>query len=144
MATEALMDIFGSLVLQVAIVGFLATVAEAIVEGFIAPVFDRYEKMKPHKFWLMYAAWGVSFVLVLLSGVNLFAEFIPDYAMVGRVLTAIVAGRGSNFLHDLFSARRASARADRLIAGLTEPCDCSDADAPMQFEWEGIGKEIEE
>lgn len=103
---DPLTDIFAGLVVVVAMVGFLATVAEAIVEGFVAPIFDRYEKLKPHKFWLMYVAWAVGFALVFLSGINLFEQFIPEYALVGRVLTSIIAGRGSNFLHDLFSAKR--------------------------------------
>jgi hypothetical protein len=48
----------------------------------------------------MYIAWAVSGVLVALSGVNLFAEIMPS-AIVGQVLTAVVAGGGANLLHDI-------------------------------------------
>jgi len=118
---QALIEILAGLSLSVAIVGFLATSAEAIVEGIFAPIFDRYEKLKPHKFWLMYVAWAVSFGLVFLSGVNLFTDFIPAsspaLATVGRVLTAIIAGRGSNFLHDHFSGKR-KARDNEFTIGI--------------------------
>lgn len=138
MGAGALMDIFAGLVLPVAIVGFLATVAEAIVEGFIAPIFDRYKKLEPHKFWLFYVAWLVSGVLVFLSGVNLFEQFIPDYGVVGQVLTSVIAGRGSNFLHDLFSAKRAASKADKVLAEMrAEP-------EMVRLRWDGIGQYIEE
>lgn len=113
---DNLSEIFANLALAVAIVGFLATVAEGIVEGLISPIWERY---KLDDFWLFYVAWVVAFPLVLLSGVNLFADFIPPTSpalvWVGRVLTAIIAGRGSNFLHDLFSAKRAQAAQGKLI-----------------------------
>ena len=152
MGAEALLDIFAGLILPVAIVGFLATVAEAIVEGFIAPIFDRYEKLKPHKFWLFYVAWVVSGVLVFLSGVNLFEQFIPDYAVVGQVLTSVIAGRGSNFLHDLFSARRTRIEADKRLARLV-PCDDYESgaeelhfpdDPGLSLKWEGLPEAIED
>lgn len=118
---EALADILAALALPLAIVGFLATVAEAVVEGFISPLFKRY---KLDTFWLFYVAWAVSFALVLLSGVNLFGDFIPAdtvaLAWVGRVLTAIIAGRGSNFLHDLFSAKRTQADQGKVLRELRE------------------------
>lgn len=83
-------------------VAFLATAGEAIVEGLVAPVFDKYSL---DKFWLMYAAWIVTGILVMLSGANVFDEYIPSYPLVGRVVTALIAGRGSNFIHDLFSSQ---------------------------------------
>ena len=48
----------------------------------------------------MYIAWVFAGVLVAFSQVNLFVEFIPS-PIVGLVLTAVVAGGGSNLLHDL-------------------------------------------
>jgi hypothetical protein len=78
------------------VVGFMV-LANRLVEALITPIFDKYEL---EKFWLMYVAWAVSGVLVWLAGVNLFAEFMPD-PLVGKILTAIVAGGGANLLHDL-------------------------------------------
>lgn len=113
---EPLVDIFARLALAVAIVGFLATFAEAIVEGLVAPLFKRY---KLDTFWLFYIAWAVALGMVLLSGINLLEEFIPPtspaLAWVGRVLTAVIAGRGANFLHDLFSVKRKEAQRLSLI-----------------------------
>ena len=39
-------------------------------------------------------------LFVGLAGVNLFADYMPD-EIVGKVLTAIVAGGGANIIHDL-------------------------------------------
>jgi hypothetical protein len=44
-------------------------------------------------------------VLVFLANVNLFAAFIPN-ELIGKILTAIVAGGGSNLLHDLTDSQR--------------------------------------
>ena len=121
MGAEALMEIFAGLVAAVAIVGFLATAAEAVVEGLISPIWKRY---KLDGFWLMYIAWAVAFGLVMLSRINLFADFIPGDTValvwVGRVLTAIIAGRGSNFLHNLFSVKRSQMQLNRAMAAETD------------------------
>ena len=78
------------------VIGFMV-LSNRLVAALITPVFDKYEL---DKFWLMYLAWVVSGVLVFLADVNLFTEFMPD-PLIGKVLTAIVAGGGSNLLHDL-------------------------------------------
>jgi len=83
------------------IISFLAIVANRLVEAIFAPIFERVKALAPHKFWLMYVAWGVAGGLVWLSGVNVFETFIP-VPIAGQVLTALVAGGGANFIHDLF------------------------------------------
>lgn len=96
--------------LTLAIVVTLAAVAEALTEFFIAPLWER-RKLDP--FWLAYVGAGVTAVLVLLSGQNLLsdyllADFLPPIVSIwiGRVITALLAGRGSNWVHDFWSARR--------------------------------------
>ncbi|MDX9810525.1 MAG: hypothetical protein RBT04_10280, partial [Sphaerochaetaceae bacterium] len=42
----------------------------------------------------------LSGVFVWFTGLNLFAPFIPN-ALIGQILTAVVAGGGANMLHDL-------------------------------------------
>jgi len=42
-------------------------------------------------------------VFVWFTGLNLFAPFIPN-ALIGQILTAVVAGGGANMLHDLTDA----------------------------------------
>ena len=71
--------------------------ANRLVAALATPLFERYGW---DKFWLMYPAWILAGVLVWLTGVNLFAAYIPN-VLIGQILTAIVAGGGSNLLHDL-------------------------------------------
>ena len=78
------------------VIGFMV-LANRLVEMLITPLFDHYQW---DKFALMYIAWVFAGVLVAFSQVNLFVEFIPS-PIVGLVLTAVVAGGGSNLLHDL-------------------------------------------
>ena len=81
------------------VIGFMV-LANRLVAALITPVFDKYGW---DKFWLMFVAWAVSGVLVWLADVNLFAAYFPS-DLVGKILTAIVAGGGSNLLHDLTDA----------------------------------------
>jgi len=71
--------------------------ANRLVAALVTPLFDKYGW---DKFWLMYPAWILAGVLVWLTGVNLFVAYIPN-ELIGKILTAIVAGGGSNLLHDL-------------------------------------------
>lgn len=80
---------------------FLALVANRLTEALIVPIFDR---QKWDKFWLLYISWVVGGLLVAFTGANLFMQYIPN-ALVGQILTAIVAGGGANFLADLFNDR---------------------------------------
>jgi hypothetical protein len=78
------------------VIGFMV-LANRLIAALITPIFDKYEL---EKFWLMYAAWIMAGILVWLAGINLFEAYMPD-PLVGKILTAIVAGGGSNLLHDL-------------------------------------------
>ena len=75
----------------------MMVLANRLVAALITPIFDKYEL---DHFWLMFVAWAISGVFVWLTGVNLFAPYIPN-ALIGQILTAIVAGGGGNLLHDL-------------------------------------------
>ena len=88
------------------IVIFLIVVNERTVEAFFSPIFERF---KWETKWLMYIAWVTGAAIVFLAETNLFAGYIPN-ELVGRVLTAIVAGGGSNLLHMLFGAIDRAAR----------------------------------
>jgi hypothetical protein len=78
------------------VIGFMV-LANRLVEALVTPVFDKYQL---DKFWLMYVAWVFSGLLVFLANVNLF-EFVMPNMLIGQILTAVVAGGGSNLLHDL-------------------------------------------
>jgi hypothetical protein len=75
----------------------MMVLANRLVAALITPIFDKYEL---DHFWLMFVAWIISGMFVWLTGVNLFAPYIPD-AIIGQILTAVVAGGGGNLLHDL-------------------------------------------
>jgi len=78
------------------VIGFMI-LSNRLVAALITPFFDKYNW---DKFPLLYIAWVISGVLVFLAGINLFSAFIPS-EIVGKILTAIVAGGGANLLHDL-------------------------------------------
>lgn len=78
------------------IVGFMV-IANRLVAALITPIFEKYEL---DKFWLLYIAWILAGVMVAFTDVNLFTSWIPN-ELVGKILTVIVAGGGSNLLHDL-------------------------------------------
>lgn len=75
----------------------ISTLANAIVEALVTPIFDKYSL---DKFFLMYVAWIVAGVLTFLGNINLF-ETVFEPAIVGLILSAVIAGRASNILHDL-------------------------------------------
>ena len=78
------------------VIGFMV-LANRLVAALITPFFDKYNW---DKFPLMYVAWVIAGVLVFLANINLFAAFNPN-ELIGKILTALVAGGGSNLLHDL-------------------------------------------
>ena len=78
------------------VIGFMV-LANRLIAALVTPLFEKYNW---DKYWLMYASWVLSGILVLLAGVNLFAAFIPS-ELIGKILTAVVAGGGANLLHDL-------------------------------------------
>lgn len=92
------------------VIGFMV-LANRLVAALITPVFDKYGW---DKFWLMFVSWAIAGVLVWLADANLFAAYFPS-DLVGKILTAIVAGGGSNLLHDLTD------NPDNLIAVFTPP-----------------------
>jgi hypothetical protein len=85
----------------IAVASFLSIIVNRLIEALIVPLFNKFQW---DKFWLMYVAWGLSAVLVFISGINLFADVLPD-EIVGKLMTALVAGGGANFLHDIFDNR---------------------------------------
>lgn len=86
---------FDSAILAV-VLGFMV-LANRMVAMLVTPLFEKYSL---DKFWLMYASWVLSGVLVYLTGYNLFSEWIAS-PLIGQILTSIVAGGGANLLHDL-------------------------------------------
>lgn len=75
----------------------IATLANALVEAIIKPL---WEKFSLDNFWLLYVAWVIAGAITFLANVNLFEGIILS-PLAGLILTAVIAGRASNILHDL-------------------------------------------
>lgn len=78
------------------VAGFLSLAANRIIEAVIRPIKERVDI---DWWWLIYVSWVFGGVLAWLAGLQLFAEYIPDYPIVDKVLTAIVVGGGANLLN---------------------------------------------
>lgn len=86
---------------------FMAT--EGTIEYFLGTLFDMIEKLKPHKWMLMYGSaflgiglafyYKVDMVFILAQSLA-----IPDIPItpVGILLTGIALGRGANFVNDVW------------------------------------------
>ncbi|HLE03995.1 MAG TPA: hypothetical protein VI729_05190 [Anaerolineales bacterium] len=81
------------------IAGFLALVAERVIEYLISPAFKRFGI---DTFFLLYVGLVVGGLIGWFSEINLFADYIPNL-LVGRMLSTVVIGGGSNLIHDLAS-----------------------------------------
>lgn len=75
----------------------LAVLTERLVAYFVRPLFDTY-KVERYP-WLMYVGLVVGLVIGLLSNVNAFGDLFAP--LVGRILTAVLIGGGSNLIHDV-------------------------------------------
>ena len=80
-----------------------ALVVNRFIEGFIKPLFERFNL---DKFWLMYIAWIFAGALVFLTDSNLFAAVMPDHPLVGQIITALFAGGGANIISDVMPKKQ--------------------------------------
>jgi len=93
----------------------LATLAEALVEYLFSPIIKAGEEneMQPEPQgalnWrdlaLRYTAAAVGVGLCVIYQADLFAAFglVPPWPWIGWVITGLLIGRGSNFVHDFAS-----------------------------------------
>lgn len=89
----------------------LATLAESLVEYLIAPVADELGDDKPwREIAMRYVAAAVGIALAILYQTDLLAMLglASPWPWVGWVVTGLLIGRGSNFIHD-FAGRWLSA-----------------------------------
>lgn len=82
---------------------FLSVVANRITEYIVKPVKVKFPNLD--LWWLIYPTWVVGGVLAWLAGVDLFAAYFPGAGLVGRLLTAVLVGGGSNLIADVFGQR---------------------------------------
>jgi len=88
----------------------LATIAEALVEHLFAPILDAKtpedDKADPILGWkalaLRYTAVliGVALCIVYQADILLYFDLTSPWPWVGYLITGILIGRGSNFVHD--------------------------------------------
>ena len=88
----------------------LATVAEALVEHLVAPIVDGRtdDNPTPPDVWdwrplvLRYTAAFLSVLLTITyrADILLLLHLSPPWPWVGWVITGLLIGRGSNFVHD--------------------------------------------
>jgi hypothetical protein len=83
----------------IALAVFVALMNERLVEVFIAKWFEHY---KLDGFWLVPISWVTGGLIMAGTATNLFSWLFPS-EIIGRIMTAIVVGGGSNMLHMVFS-----------------------------------------
>ncbi len=88
---------------QIAAALFLATANYGIVNYLADPIRQRFPDLD--LWWLVYVSFGTGFVLSLVSGINLFADYIP-HELAAMVVTALVVGGGSNLIYQIFGKDR--------------------------------------
>ena len=105
MQTEPLTAITGILA--------LATIAEALVEHLFAPIVDARSEGEPppagalnwRAIVLRYTSLFLSVLLAITyrADLLLLLNLTPPWPWVGWVITGLLIGRGSNFIHDFAS-----------------------------------------
>ena len=81
----------------------LAFLTESSVEYVLGTPMDKIPALKPHKWLLMYAGLLVGVGLCFFFELDLVAPLYGDVSWVGQLLTGLAVGRGSNYVHDLYS-----------------------------------------
>lgn len=81
----------------------LAVVNRAIVDYLSAPVKAKFPDLD--LWWLVYVAFATGLLVGWFAGVNLFSSVEGMPVLLGRILTAMCIGGGSNLLHDVATHR---------------------------------------
>jgi hypothetical protein len=88
----------------------MAFMIEAAVEFFIGKAFEKFPKLKPYSWCLMYVAAvaGIAGAMLyqfdMLNLLSRFVDLVPPIPITGfgMVLTGLTIGRGSNAVHDVY------------------------------------------
>lgn len=80
---------------------YLVVAIERITEIVLGQLFDQIEKLQPYKWTLMYAAMVLGIVAAFTFDLDVLTLLGNDVSVLGQVLTGLIIGGGSNFLHDL-------------------------------------------
>lgn len=103
---------FAVIAILITVALMLAFLAESLVEYLFGTPMDHMPKLKPYKWILMYIAaavgifftlyWEIDLVAVIANAVAQITgiEFTWNATLVGQILSGLIIGRGSNYLHD--------------------------------------------
>jgi hypothetical protein len=92
---------------ELTIAVFLSIITNRVIEAIVQPLKKQFPAL--NLWWLVYVAWPVGGLLAWFAGINLFLTLVPGLdPLVGRILTAVVVGGGSNLLADLFPTKQAA------------------------------------
>ena len=83
---------------------FLSVVANRLTEAVVKPLKIKFPALD--LWWLIYPTWVLGGGLAWIAGVDLFAAYFPQAGLVGRLLTAVLVGGGSNLIADVFGQKR--------------------------------------
>lgn len=99
-----------SILVILAVVLFLAFLIETLVEFALGTLFQKLPALAPYKWLVMYAAIAVALCaafLYRLDLIHLLAQFVGAGSIpqttFGVIVTGVAIGKGSNYLHDLFT-----------------------------------------
>lgn len=88
----------------------LAGLVESTVEFVFGTPFDKFPKLKPYKWTLMYLALAVGVAVSVFYEIDLVAFVVNQFfegflkeSIVGFVLTGFLIGRGGNVVHQFIS-----------------------------------------
>ena len=80
---------------------FLSFLAERLVEHFVGkPLEEKLPQVD--RWWLIYVALAVGSIVSWLAGLNIFGDMMPE--LLGRILTCVIVGGGSELVHEIVSA----------------------------------------
>ena len=87
------------------IVFALTFVCESFIEYVFGTLFNKIPKIAPYKWTLMYLAMAAGVGLAFYYKIDIISMLPPGSAVttLGIVLSGLIMGRGSNFLHQLVS-----------------------------------------
>lgn len=86
-----------------ALYGFLAVLVERLTEAVFGTPFDKFEKLTPYKWALMYLGLGVGVAVAWFGNLDLIAELAGvQLGVLGIVLTGLSLGGGANLLHQVW------------------------------------------
>jgi len=102
----------GTIAILIAVAFALAFLTESLVEYLMGTPMEHVAVLKPWKWSLMYIAaavgvglalyWKIDLIAVVANGVATLSKIELSWSVspVGQILSGLIIGRGSNFLHD--------------------------------------------